>query len=345
MKKILALLLAVFMLAGVMPVYAQDSEAECEHEYFNSCDGVCMNCGEVTREASHKLTHIPAVEPTDCANPGNIEYYQCLKCGGYFEDEEGLSQINPWYISVTIECTRPEDAADCAIVPCIVCGNDTYGYGEHDVVACKGGTCSKCGEYIDGYGCANYDTPACMDGVCYYCGGFVAGYGHENGAWADCMDGECAYGCGLVYPATEEHVDEDGDEFCDNCWSHLNHSFENGFDPCYGGECSVCWAYVEGEHDFEDEFTVDIAPTEEETGLESRHCKNCEEVTDITEIPVIVFGDVNGDGEVSAKDSIAIKKYIKGISDNINFYNADMNKDEDITGKDSLLLKKYLSSF
>ncbi|MBE6563634.1 MAG: hypothetical protein E7660_07880, partial [Ruminococcaceae bacterium] len=319
-----------------------------EHTFANPCDTYCVVCEEDVRDPNHTLTYVPCVEPVDCQTPGNIEHWYCEVCEGYFNDENGVNQLNPWYIPITADCVRPEGSADCASVNCLVCGEEIYGYGDHDLgesFPCQGGTCLKCGQKIEGYGCANYDTPACMDGVCYYCGGFVAGLGHENGAWAPCMKGECSYGCGLEYPATAEHVDNEGDGYCDTCWSHLNHTFENGFDPCYGGECSICWTFVAGEHDFEDEFTVDKAPTEEETGLESRHCKNCEAVTDETEIPTIMRGDVNGDGEVTAKDSIAIKKYIKGITDDISFYNADMNGDDEISAKDSNLLKKYLSSF
>ena len=207
-------------------------------------------CGEGTYTeeipAYHdgNLTHVEAKEAIDCLNPGNIEYYYCPWCSEYFADAYAGEYLNPWYIQITVECARPEDAADCAIVPCTVCGNDTYGYGDHDVVLCQGGVCGKCGDTIEGYGCANYDTPACEDGVCYYCGGPVAGYGHENGAWADCLEGECTHGCGLTYPATAEHNDTDADGWCDNCWSHLNHDT----DPCYGGECSVCWELIAPTH-------------------------------------------------------------------------------------------------
>ncbi|MBE6563519.1 MAG: hypothetical protein E7660_07260, partial [Ruminococcaceae bacterium] len=260
MKRILAILLAVLMLAGTMPIYAQEAQSECEHEYFNACDGVCMNCGEVTREATHELTHVPEVVATDCLHPGNIEYYKCSKCGGYYTDEEGYEQINPWYVETSVDCVRPEDAADCAVIPCTVCGNDTYGYGEHDLgdsFACQGGTCAKCGDYIYGYGCEN-DGPYCTDGHCIFCGEVVEGWGHENGAWAPCTDGLCAYGCGLEYPATAEHNDADGNGICDVCYFCAGeHVFENGFDPCYGGTCSRCWAYFEGEHSYDNACDVD----------------------------------------------------------------------------------------
>jgi len=39
-------------------------------------------------------------------------------------------------------------------------------------------------------------------------------------------------------------------------------------------------------HDFSDAFTVDEEPTCIKTGLKSRHCTRCDEITDITEMPV-----------------------------------------------------------
>ncbi len=223
------------------------------HTFANPCDTYCVVCEEDVRDPAHTLTYVARVEPVDCQTPGNIEHWYCEVCEGYFADENGINQYNPWYIPVTTDCVRPEGIADCETFVCELCGSENYGIVDHDLgenYACQGGECINCGEEVEGFGCANYDTPACMDGVCHYCGGFVAGLGHENGAWAPCLEGECSYGCGLEYPATAEHEDDDGDGYCNVCWNHINHSFDNGFDPCYGGECSICWTYVEGSHSY-----------------------------------------------------------------------------------------------
>ena len=216
------------------------------HTYTNCADTDCDVCGATREPVAHNITYVAAVVPANCLETGHDEYWICSACGVCFGDAEGSYEINPAWIHYTGDCQRPADAADCATVPCTVCGNDLYGYGDHEtgVAACQDGHCSKCDTDIYGYGCANYDTPACEDGVCYYCGGFVAGFGHENGSWAACCDGECSYGCGLKYPATEDHVDADADDYCDNCWNHLNHDV----DPCWGGECSICWTYFEPAH-------------------------------------------------------------------------------------------------
>ena len=222
------------------------------HIFDYECSTTCSRCWEENlREASHNMTHYAAVEPIDCANPGNVEYYQCEYCNETFSDAEGNSPLNPWYITVTVDCVRPEGIADCATVTCEICGNEIYGYGEHDVVACQGGTCGKCGETVEGYGHQNYDGPACLPGNCYYCGEAMEPVAHENGAWAPCLEGECAYGCGLTYPATADHVDEDANGYCDTCWNHLAHDVG----PC-GGECSICWTYVPGEHTYFDDCSA-----------------------------------------------------------------------------------------
>ena len=236
-----------------------------EHNFVGfSCetDGVC-ECGEI-KLAGHVLTYVAAVEALTCQETGHDEYWFCDGCGAYFGDAEASWQVNPGWIFYTGDCVRPEDAADCAEATCVLCGEVTYGYGDHEtgVPACQDGHCSKCDTDVYGYGCANYDTPACMDGECYYCGGFVAGFGHENGAWAPCKDGECSFDCGLKYPATESHVDSDENDFCDNCWTHLVHQVEN---PCLGGECSICYIYV--------------APTHEYFYPCDAHCMNCYELT------------------------------------------------------------------
>ena len=242
-----------------------------DHTYEGfSCetDGVC-SCGAI-KPAAHTLNYVAAAVATTCLETSHDEYWECTACGAYFGDAEASYQLNPAFLFSPGEHTRPEGAADCAIVPCTVCGEDTYGEGDHDVFACKGGLCTKCNTEIEGYGCANYDTPACEDGFCYYCGDPVKGFGHENGAWAPCLDGECSYGCGLKYPATEDHVDADADDYCDNCWNHIKHDV----DPCLGGECSICWTYIEPAHKI---VAVDaLAPTCYENGnIAYWYCEVC----------------------------------------------------------------------
>ena len=299
-------------------------EPVCEHDYqltdgtFATCetDGsevyTCTKCGDsytetITAYHNGNLEYTAAKDPVDCANPGNIEYYYCPGCNEYFADANATEMINPWYIEITVDCVRPEGVADCANWTCETCGNENYGSGEHDtgVPACQDGHCSKCDQDIAGYGCANYDTPACEDGVCYYCGGFVAGFGHENGAWAPCLEGECSYGCGLTYPATAEHVDADGDDYCDTCWNHLAHIDEDG-----DGYCDTCWSEMPEE-----------PPVE------------------------IVYGDADGDGEITLLDANLLNQYLSDWDVTLDEAAADADGDGEITLLDANLLNQYLSDW
>ena len=60
-------------------------EVECEHAYDHECDTTCNLCGAV-RTVPHNLVHVDAVAPTDTEN-GNVEYWHCTLCDGYWLDE------------------------------------------------------------------------------------------------------------------------------------------------------------------------------------------------------------------------------------------------------------------
>jgi hypothetical protein len=55
------------------------------------------------------------------------------------------------------------------------------------------------------------------------------------------------------------------------------------------------------------------------------------------------LGDVNNDGYINAKDSLLIRKYIAGLTSDINETAADVNGDEDITFADVLLVRRHLA--
>ncbi len=56
----------------------------------------------------------------------------------------------------------------------------------------------------------------------------------------------------------------------------------------------------------------------------------------------VVPGDCNGDGKVTSKDSIQIKKYLVGISDSLDLAGADANGDGKVNAKDSLKIKAII---
>ena len=61
--------------------------------------------------------------------------------------------------------------------------------------------------------------------------------------------------------------------------------------------------------------------------------------------PEILYGDVNGDGRVSKKDSLDLKKYLADSDYEIDQTAADVNCDGDVNKKDSLRLKQYLAGW
>ena len=303
---------------GTFDNIVMEKVVACEHDYqmtdgvWPTCDTegsatyTCSKCGDSYTEtlpAYHNggMEYNPAKEAIDCANPGNIENYYCPGCYEYFADAYAQEIINPWYIEITVDCVKPDGLADCAAWTCETCGNENYGAGEHDVLICQGGTCSKCNAEIEGVGCQNYDTPACQDGVCYYCGGFVAGFGHENGAWAPCCDGECSYGCGLIYPATEDHVDADADDYCDNCWSHLAHIDEDA-----DGWCDVCWSEMPVVEIIYGDANGDGAVNARDAALLQQYVAGVEVTLDMAS------GDANGDGAINARDAALLQQYVAG---------------------------------
>ena len=303
---------------GTFDNIVMEKVVACEHDYqltdgtFPTCETegsatyTCSICGDSYTEdlpAYHNggMEYTPAKEAIDCANPGNIENYYCPGCNEYFADAYAQEIINPWYIEVTVDCVKPEGLADCAGWTCETCGNENFGAGEHDVLICQGGTCSKCNAEIEGVGCQNLDTPACEDGVCHYCGGFVAGFGHENGAWAPCCDGECSYGCGLIYPATEDHVDADADDYCDNCWNHLA-----CIDADADGFCDVCWSEMPAAEILYGDANGDGAVNNIDVALLQQYIAGYDVTLEE------VSADANGDGAVNNIDVALLQQYIAG---------------------------------
>lgn len=60
----------------------------------------------------------------------------------------------------------------------------------------------------------------------------------------------------------------------------------------------------------------------------------------LTTLADVLLGDVDGNGEVNAKDSLILRQYIASWEVEINQANGDVNSDSKINAKDSLLLRK-----
>lgn len=55
--------------------------------------GTILNAQQIVPAKGHTLKHVNAVEPSETAG-GNIEYWHCANCGGYFTDKQGANQVS-----------------------------------------------------------------------------------------------------------------------------------------------------------------------------------------------------------------------------------------------------------
>ncbi|MBQ1717143.1 MAG: dockerin type I repeat-containing protein, partial [Ruminococcus sp.] len=67
--------------------------------------------------------------------------------------------------------------------------------------------------------------------------------------------------------------------------------------------------------------------------------------TDVTEIPKILLGDVNGDGKVNMKDVLLLRKVLAGTAelDLKYFRNSILDGEESLSLKDLLALRRLIA--
>jgi len=197
--------------------------------------------------------------------------------------------------------------------------------------------------------------------------GDTASYGHKVYFWFggdSGMANEAGYdfdeGCFFIRPAGgaltyvpyEEKVDLVPGE-----WYTLKFTFVAPGEDAYfeEGEISYCSFELNGEEviRFADEYD---AACELETsakyiilrtfGVEAYVDNYAVGSADFAwvEEEEVLYGDVNGDGKISVRDLLFIKKYIAGVisADDIAADLADINADGEIDAKDALALKKIL---
>jgi len=150
------------------------------------------------------------------------------------------------------------------------------------------------------------------------------------------------------------------------------HSYAFGAITCESGctesgelmyVCGVCGAVKTEVQDFmghaySSEYAIDIPAGESTEGSMSRHCLGCDAVTDVTSIPSTdadedndtdtdgekLLGDLNGDGQLSAKDSNTLMRIVAGVL-NLSAEDewvADINGDGTVSAKDSNLLMRLI---
>ena len=101
--------------------YTEEIPATGEHEFFNDCETVCINCYQEVREASHTVIHVEAVAPT-CTTMGNIEFWYCEVCGQAWLDAE--CTLNTNMMAVKLPATGEHVYDDEYDADCNECGEE-----------------------------------------------------------------------------------------------------------------------------------------------------------------------------------------------------------------------------
>ncbi|MBQ7088631.1 MAG: dockerin type I repeat-containing protein [Clostridia bacterium] len=87
-----------------------------------------------------------------------------------------------------------------------------------------------------------------------------------------------------------------------------------------------------GEHTYDDEYDAD--------------CNVCGDVREVPEKPVeIVYGDADGDGEITLLDATVLTQYLSGYEVTLTEDAADADGDGEITLLDATVLTQYLSGY
>lgn len=96
------------------------------------------------------------------------------------------------------------------------------------------------------------------------------------------------------------------------------------------------------DHIWNDDWTLDVAPTINSPGSKSHHCKNCSAKTDITSVPLLedyLPGDADSNGMVELSDVVTIARYIAGWQIKIDLNAANVNNDYDDSGNALITLE------
>lgn len=211
----------------------------------NFCDRCTQDLGvQPSDDCAHQPKHVDAV-PVTCTADGNIEYYECQKCGKFFLDAECTNEIT---LNTVMLLHMGHIDAD-KDSKCDKCGANLGGEGEHthafgewtfigDEPGCgetgiQKRTCVCGEEQTRDYTVDHVDENE--DGKCDRCGISLDGtHTHEFGEWQP-LNGslptctESAWEirkCSCGETERREvlalgHIDENGDDYCDRCREYL----------------------------------------------------------------------------------------------------------------------------
>ena len=297
--------------------------------------------------ATHTYTDV-VTAPT-CTAQGYTTH-TCSRCGhtvvDTYVDPVGHS-YSDWKVRTAAGCET--DGVEYRT--CSGCGTEetknikATGHSYTDVVTAP--TCTEEG----------YTTHTCANCNNSYTDSYVAATGHSFGDWEEtkaptCTEtGEKHRVCATCSAEEKDAVAATGHSYTDVVTAPT--CTEEGYTT---HNCSACdHSYVDtvveaAGHSYADEFTVDKAASHSEEGSKSRHCANCDSITDVTAIPVLV-PDVDGDGsEPDALDLVELRKVVLAIRsegdgeiEEAPAAQVDINDDGYLDIRDLIRLKRYIA--
>ena len=284
--------------------------AECEHEYEFECSTTCKLCGEETRpEAEHSY------------------FYPC----------DPVCQI--CYEVTNPDATHNIVAVEAVDATCTENGNIAYWY------------CADCGTawadeaLTQQTNQRNVIIPATGHEYFYACDKYCMNCGEETNPDADHsivhVEAKAAVSC--VEYGNEEYW------HCESCgaaWLDANlirqtnmmsvrtagECISDAEHPCQDGVCINCGlpCGAEADHEYDDDYDAD--------------CNVCGEVREV-ETSEIVYGDADGDGEITLLDATVLTQYLSGYEVTLTEDAADADGDGEITLLDATVLTQYLSGY
>ena len=185
--------------------------------------------------------------------------------------------------------------------------------------------------------CVSDSEYECTDGVCTICGAAVAGIGHSYFYPCDVV-------CQICYQETNPdaaHTIVAVEAVEATCSQNGNIAY------WYCSDCGYVWADealtqqtnrmnivvpATGEHTYDDDYDAD--------------CNVCGETREVPEIPVeILYGDADGDGEVTLTDAALLGQWLAGYEVTVNEAAADADGDGEVTLTDAALLGQWLAGY
>ena len=197
---------------------ATHQDATCTVAGFNGFK--CEACGhawttEVLEAPGHNMAYTPAKE-NNCKEAGNIEYYYCSECEGYFADNNGQNAI-VGEVTIPADPTKHVDTNDDGICDVEGCGANVCDHPEEKVTkVVTAPTCTAKG----------FTTYTCECGYEWEADE-VEAKGHSETEFTYQVDAQDATkhnklcgDCGANL-ATEDHTDTNEDKKCDSCSANM----------------------------------------------------------------------------------------------------------------------------